>query len=339
MKGHWRSKCMDCTKQENENIVQKENGSQNPNGNQTTQDLTTKRWILYVIITFVLTYTFEFGVVYPFYYGVDYGTNNQMRVQILMAACMFIPAIGALLTRLITKEGFQNAMLMPRFKGNIKIYLLAYFGPAVLTVLGSVLYFLIFPSQFDANCGYLVQIYEASGVDMSTFPMPMAVVMLVQFMQAALLGPILNFITCFGEEWGWRGYMVPKMAEKIKPIPMLLLSGVIWGLWHAPLTAIGHNYGVGYAGYPFTGILAMCGFCIMMGIFLAFVTLKTGSCIPAVLGHGALNSIAGIGIYFTTNGGNPFVGPAPTGIIGAAAFIVADILILVFWFCKNYKTH
>ena len=104
--------------------------------------------------------------------------------------------------------------------------------------------------------------------------------------------------------------MVPKMAEKIKPIPMLLLSGVIWGLWHAPLTALGHNYGVGYAGFPFTGILAMCGFCIVLGIFLSFVTLKTGSCIPAVLGHGAVNSIVGIGIYFTTNGGNPFVGAA-----------------------------
>lgn len=320
---------MDSATQENIKLVQ------NADGNQTTPELTTKRWILYVIITFVLTYAYEFGVIYPVNKGANLQTGNQMLVQLLVGACMFIPAIGVLLTRLITKEGFKNAMLMPHFKGNIKIYLLAYFGPAVLTVLGSALYFLIFPSQFDANCGYLVQIYEASGVDMNAFPMPMAVLMMIQFVQAALLGPILNFITCFGEEWGWRGYMVPKMAEKIKPLPMLLFSGVIWGLWHAPLTALGHNYGVGYAGYPFTGILAMCGFCIVIGIFLSFVTLKTGSCIPAVLGHGAINSIAGIGIYFTTNGGNPFMGPAPTGIIGASAFIVVDILILVFWFCKN----
>lgn len=294
-----------------------------------------QRWLLYVGITFFLTYAYEFGVIYPLNNGADMGTGSQVLIQLLVAACMFFPAIGVLLTRLLTKEGFANAMLMPHFKGNIRIYLLAYFGPAVLTLLGCGVYFLVFPGQLDLSGSYLAGIYAASGVDMGTLPIPFWLLILVQVIQAMLLGPLLNIITCFGEEWGWRGYMVPKMAEHMKPVPMLLLSGVIWGLWHAPLTALGHNYGVGYAGYPFTGILAMCGFCIVMGIFFSFLTLKTKSCLPAILAHGGINSIAAVGMYLTTDGGNPFIGPAPTGIIGASAFIVVDILLVVFWFCRR----
>ena len=145
----------------------------------------------------------------------------------------------------------------------------------------------------------------------------------------------MNFITCFGEEWGWRGYLLPKMAEKLPMIPMLLINGVIWGLWHAPITAIGHNYGVGYPLFPFTGIAAMCFFCIVMGIFLSYVTMKTKSCVPAILGHGAINSIAGIGMFFTVDGGNPFLGPAPTGFIGAIPFIIVAVIMLIFYFGKE----
>lgn len=91
------------------------------------------------------------------------------------------------------------------------------------------------------------------------------------------------------------------------------------------MTAIGHNYGIGYPGFPFTGIAMMCLFCTVIGVFLSYITLKTQSCIPAILGHGAINGIAAIGIYFTSDGGNPFVGPAPTGFIGMIPAILLAV--------------
>ena len=69
----------------------------------------------------------------------------------------------------------------------------------------------------------------------------------------------------------------------------------------------------------------------MLGIFLSYVAMKTKSCIPAVLGHGAINSICGIGIYCTKDGGNPFIGPAPTGIVGVIPFIVVAVIMLKRW--------
>lgn len=288
--------------------------------------MTKKRLLTFLIMTFAATWGYCLAFVYLYINATTAEETSMLQLRI--ASVMFIPAICVLITRLVTKEGFQELMIKPNIKGNIKIYLLAYFGPSVLTLLGAVVYFLIFSKQFDINCGYLMQSYEALGVDTSTMPMPANMLMLSQGVTAILLGPLMNFVTCFGEEWAWRGYMVPKMAENMKTIPMLLISGVIWGLWHAPLTIVGHNYGMGYWGYPFTGILAMCLFCTVVGIFMSYITLKTKSCIPAVLAHGALNAFASIGIYFTFEGGNPFIGPAPTGVIGMIAFIMLDVFLI-----------
>ena len=63
--------------------------------------------------------------------------------------------------------------------------------------------------------------------------------------------------------------------------------------------------------------------------------MKTKSCVPAILGHGAINSIAGIGMFFTVDGGNPFLGPAPTGFIGAIPFIIVAVIMLIFYFGKE----
>ena len=291
------------------------------------QDL--KRILLYLGITFGMTWAYCLLIVYPVANGEALTGVPSLVTQFLVAACMFFPAFSVLLTRLVTKEGFKNAWLRPHIKGHLKHYLLAWFGPAVLTFAGMGIYFLLFPGSFDPDCGYMKLTMEAAGMPYEAQAVPMNLLMLIQILQAIFLAPALNFVTCFGEEWGWRGYLLPKVSKHFSTIPTLLITGVIWGLWHAPLTIIGHNYGLGYWGFPFTGIAMMCLFCITLGIFLSFVTLKTGSCIPAILGHGAINGIAAIGIYFTYDGGNPFLGPAPTGIVGMIPFMVVAVFMVL----------
>ena len=293
-----------------------------------------RRILIYIGITFAITWLYALLVVYPIMNSENLSVIINVIVQFAVAGTMFMPAIGVLLTRLITKEGFKDCWIKPNLlkqKGNLKYYILAYFGPGVLVFWGAVLYFLIFPNQFDGSCGYMLQILESSGASASDIPVSLPVLLAIQCIEAFLLGPVLNCVTCFGEEWGWRGYLVPKMSEKMSGIPMVLVTGIIWGLWHAPLTIVGHNYGTGYPGFPFTGIAAMCLFCIVMGTFLSYVTLKTKSCIPAVIGHGAINSIAAIGMYFTVDGGNPFLGPVPTGVIGMIPFMLVAV-----WMCVSY---
>lgn len=296
---------------------------------ENNQKLETRRICIYIGTTFILTWIYCLAVIYPMMSGEALSEVPAVMTQFLVGAAMFFPTVGVLITRLVTKEGFKNTWIRPNIKGNVKTYLLAYFGPGILTIFGTALYFIIFSGNFDPDCGYMKLTLEAVGTPVDALPMPLSALLLIQGIQALVLGPIMNFVTCFGEEWGWRGYLLPKMSEKFSTIPTLLIIGVIWGLWHAPLTIVGHNYGVGYVGFPFIGIMAMCLFCIVMGVFLSYVTLKTKSCISAVLGHGAINGFAAIGMYFTKDGGNPFVGPAPIGIVGMIPFMIVAVLMVL----------
>ena len=294
-----------------------------------TDKQTWKQILIYIGSTFLITCGYCFLILYPVINGESLSGVPSLKAQLLTAAVMFFPALGVLITRLITKEGFKESWLKLNLRGNVKTYLLAWFGPSILTILGTVLYFLIFPDQFDPDCGYMQATLDSMGAKPEDIPIPLSLLMVVQGIQGIFLGPIMNFVTCFGEEWGWRGYLLPKLRKQMPLIPTLLVSGIIWGLWHAPLTAVGHNYGLGYAGFPYTGIGMMCLFCITLGVFMSYVTLKSGSCIPAILSHGAINGFAAIGMYFTKDGGNPFVGPAPMGIIGMIPFMLVAVILVV----------
>ena len=79
----------------------------------------------------------------------------------------------------------------------------------------------------------------------------------------------------------------------------------------------------------------MCVFCMVVGTLFSYITLKAKSCWPAVLAHGMLNGTASIGVLFLANPMvyDRFVGPVPTGIIGAAAYIIVAVWIV----CKMRK--
>lgn len=301
-------------------------------GDISEQKLNLKRIIIYLVLTFVLTYGVEIFLIMPMVGSTD--INRAYMAQILVAGVMFIPAFSALITRLVTGEKLvgNSLMLSLGLKGNLKYYGLAWFGIVLLILFGTVAYFLIFPRHFDADMGYVRVLFEsqpqAEGAAITSEQIKQT--MIIQILMGVFLSPFLNFFNCFGEEWGWRGYLLPKMLKRFKVVPTLLITGVIWGLWHAPLTVMGHNYGLGYKGYPVAGILAMCLFCVVIGIILSYVTIKTNSCIPAIMGHGTLNGFSAIGIYFTSleNPYNVFLGPAPTGVIGGAGFIILAVVLL-----------
>ncbi len=98
--------------------------------------------------------------------------------------------------------------------------------------------------------------------------------------------PLFAFIT-FGEEFGWRGYMNDKMEPLLGTVGTCIVGGMIWGVWHAPLTLCGHNYGT---EQPFVGVLLMCLNCISSGIILMWLTKKTGSVFPACIMHSMNNN-------------------------------------------------
>ena len=75
------------------------------------QDL--KRAIVYLVITFALTWLYSIFLIYPVANGEALHSIPSIATQLAVAAAMFFPAIGVLLTRLVTREGFKNAWLNP----------------------------------------------------------------------------------------------------------------------------------------------------------------------------------------------------------------------------------
>ena len=109
----------------------------------------------------------------------------------------------------------------------------------------------------------------------------------------------------------------------------MVVMGIVWGLWHAPIIAMGHNYGTDYLGATWLGILTMTWFTFILGTFLGWAALRAGSVWPAVIGHGAINGIVGIYVFFTQGTPNTLLGPSIAGLIGSWALTVAALVIFL----------
>jgi membrane protease YdiL (CAAX protease family) len=264
---------------------------------------------------------FAFGIAWAAGIAVYFlgGITAPASVALMATVYMWAPALGNLLTRWITREGLQNIGLKANFRRGWPLWIAAWVLPALLTILGLVIYFLILPQYYDPNLTMLRKAIGGLAID------PWAVVAL-QIVQAILLAPIINGISTFGEEFGWRGYLLPKLLP-LGSRKAVLVLGVIWGAWHWPLTVQGHNYGFGYFGAPWTGMLTMLVFTTVLGIFLAWVTLRSGSIWPAVIGHAAVNGIAGLGVMFAQGSPSPLLGPIAAGLIGGMGFLLFAVLL------------
>ena len=294
--------------------------------------LARHRAVTFCFVTFVLTWAFWFAALYPLALPELLSGENPLSstaAVLLVAAGMFFPALGVVVTRLLTGEGFKDAWIRPRrFRRTWKYYVVGWFGPMVLVACGAAVFFAIFPSDFDPSMSGFIETTKAqmlaAGQAVAVDDSELRTLAYAQ-LALVLVAPLLNCLTCFGEEWGWRGYLLPKLMENHSSTYAVMVSGAIWGLWHAPITVLGHNYGLGYVGWPVLGIAAMVVFAICCGAFFSWMTLRAGSCIPAVFAHGALNGCAAAPLMFAAYATSPFIGPAPTGVIGGVGFVIAAV--------------
>jgi membrane protease YdiL (CAAX protease family) len=253
------------------------------------------------------------------------GSSYTLAIVLMATAYMGAPAIANVLTRLITREGWHNVGLRPNFRRGWPLWLAAWVLPAVFTIVGAAVYYLLFPASFDPELTSVKAILAQTGASGAAFT-PVTLI-LFETLQAVLISPLINSLFTFGEEFGWRAYLLPKLMP-LGSRRAVLFSGIIWGVWHWPVIAMGHNYGLDYPGYPWLGMLLMVLVCIGLGAFLSWVSLRGGSVWPAVIGHAAINGISALGTLALKPGaGSVLLGPLPVGIIGMSAWMLATALI------------
>ncbi|MBQ6357181.1 MAG: CPBP family intramembrane metalloprotease [Solobacterium sp.] len=251
-------------------------------------------------------------------------------LQITSAAAMYFPALSVLLTSLILKRQTNwRDILKLHVRGNGIYYIIAWLLPALLTILGGLIYFAVFPGEFDPRLTYVASMLAAQDTAAGITPLQLV---LIQTAQAVTIAPVINSLLAVGEELGWRGYMVPELRKKYTPLQTHLLAGLIWGVWHTPINMLGHNYGLRYPGYPWGGILAMSVFCFSIGVIASRLFEKTGSIWPCALLHGAVNAISGLPILFQKpaliQGRHVLLGPAPNGFLAGLPMLLLALYIL-----------
>lgn len=235
---------------------------------------------------------------------------------------MFLPALVALIVRRLSGDR-SGMFLRPNIKGTRRQYLMAALLPGVLTMAGAALYFLLFPGDLDLSMGYMSELLALSGqaaeVPAVTLPQVIGAGLVLTLIAPLVL---VNHIAAFGEELGWRGYLLPMLIEGLGESRAVLLNGVLWGIAHAPLVCFGLNYTGEYPGAPFTGILMMVVFATVLGVFMSYLTLRSGSIWPACVAHGAVNAVREAPLLICAAEYNALLGPKPSGLIGMAGFIV-----------------
>lgn len=235
---------------------------------------------------------------------------------------MFLPALTTLIVRRLSHDK-GTLLLRLNIRKAWKQYLLAAFLPGVLVGIGAAAYFFLFPNHFDLSLTYAAQLLALNGQmpELPQLTLPAVIIIGALLILAAPL-VVVNHIAAFGEEIGWRGFLLPLLIEEFGVRKAVLLNGILWGIVHAPLVCFGLNYTGNYPGAPWSGILMMILFAETIGIFLSYLTLKSGSIFPACIAHGAINAIREAPLLICLDTCNALLGPKPSGFIGMIGFLI-----------------
>jgi membrane protease YdiL (CAAX protease family) len=125
-----------------------------------------------------------------------------------------------------------------------------------------------------------------------------------------------------GEEIGWRGYALPRLANRVGfPLASVIL-GLIWACWHLPLFFVpgADKYGQSFVVYA-VQVTAL-------SVAIAWLYLRTGgSLLLTMLMHSAINQSKNI---------VPSAVPGAMHVLTAQASVVGWITAVMLWACAAY---
>jgi len=232
---------------------------------------------------------------------------------------MFAPAAASVVARLVLREGFADVSFRFGGRQTWRVILLALVFPVIIGLVAYGIAWATGLAQFDPEPS--AGLFARLAGEVTSSPAMMFVIMLI------LTTFVWVFPSAFfaaGEEIGWRGYMLTRLIDAGVPRPVLV-SGLIWGLWHIPLVLAG-VYVAGENRYV-SAVLLMVSV-TSVGFVIARMRLETGSIWPAIALHGAWNSTIQTAFdpATTSSGAGVTLWVGEAGILTALALVVAAII-------------
>ncbi|QBD76372.1 CPBP family intramembrane metalloprotease [Ktedonosporobacter rubrisoli] len=237
---------------------------------------------------------------------------------------MWTPALASLATRLILREGFADISFRLKGTETIKALGLAVLVPAAIGVLA-------YGVAWLAGLAHVGAFHPSDSLAAfialpGSTPFPVTLLLILLYLT------VVEVMTSAGEEIGWRGYMLTRLIAAGAPRPVLL-SGLIWSLWHWPLILFGPSI----AGLPqivSAGVFLLT--ITALGTVSAYLRLATGSIWPAILLHAAWNSLLVELLDSFTQGSSLWTGES--GVLVALATILVALAVSNFYWQRKKPT-
>ena len=284
--------------------------------------LRTKKILLFILLTFFIDWALVFLFI------TMGGKVDSVGIMLLGAAYMFVPMI---VTIIIQKAILKQPLAQPMgvsFKVN-RWFFVAWFLPVIIAFAVMGVSLLIPGVTFTPDMsGFMDSLASALSPEQmeqareQLASMPVHPVWLVVVL-ALISGTTTNAILGFGEELGWRGFLLKEMGF-MGFWKSSALIGFIWGIWHAPLVLLGLNY----PQNPQLGVLLMTSWTILIAPLFSYIRIKSRSVIAASIFHGTINAVPGLAIILIAGGSDLTVGL--TGLAGFVVFALADILLWIY---------
>jgi membrane protease YdiL (CAAX protease family) len=239
---------------------------------------------------------------------------------------MFTPAIAAVIARIFFYDRrFSDARLNI---GRLKDYL-RFYGLTLVIVAACYLGYWLFRAVSwdftgDTFLSTLGAQMEATGQDINDLPLGLTPkITLVLFAVGGLTVFNIPFtISGFGEEFGWRGYMLPLFYRLARPWRAFIICGLIWFTWHTPLVLVFPRLEQMTAAESILNVIILAVGSVATFIFLAYVFARSGSIWVASFAHAVLNNASRSLGYFAVVESQVLANLALTAVMVAAVLVL-----------------
>ncbi len=251
-----------------------------------------------------------------------------LRLAYIAVLYMPVPLYTLLLSRLMLGIPIPFRALLSLRHITVKKYALVaglFLAWAVLMIGSVAVLGWLWPETFghlattNEHLVYNLEKLIGTSVDTSTMNMPPTplVMLPLGIVGALMAGLTVNAIFAMTEEIMWRGYLAQAFVG-LSFCKKYATIGVLWGLWHIPLIALGYNYG---AANALPGVVLFVGFCVVMSLVLGFVVERTRSVWLAAVLHGTFNGFSQVMLLLVV-GGSSLLASSAVGVVSLVAWLV-----------------
>jgi uncharacterized protein len=255
---------------------------------------------LYSVLAFGLAWALWLALLPNFFDLLTGGAApEKLDIAGIYVIGMYAPALAAVVMRLfVSKEGLKGSLGPVR---KWRFYVLA-------VLLGAVVVNLVLAVDVLTGLGEFTWGREPA--------------LWIEYAALALNAVTFTAFATFGEEYGWRGYLLPKLIP-LGEIKAAVIVGLIWGPWHLPLLIAGLNYP---GAAPLVAIALFIPVTVALSLLHARVFIASGGAVlVATVLHGSFNAFGDTLAATEHLTGSPLV-VSPGGVVGVVVILLIALV-------------